>query len=173
MGVSLSPYLNIADNFTLRKETELVFNENGFESVKHCDRAIATDLGDWSQLIGKAFSGSCVYETVFTLPAEKIEKEGELDLGDVRFSACVYLNDKPLGASLMPPHRIKIPAGVLNAENALKIGVTNTSANLYAHTDYFDKWSIKELSPYFEDELDYAKDFVSGGLYGPVTLYTE
>ena len=25
------------------------------------------------------------------------------------------------------------------------------------NTDYFDKWSIKELSPYFEAELDYEK----------------
>ena len=73
----------------------------------------------------------------------------------------------------MPPYSLKIPAGLLQKENILKIVVTNTSADWYINTDYFDKWSIKELSPYFETELDYAKDSVSGGLYGPVTLYTE
>lgn len=41
------------------------------------------------------------------------------------------------------------------------------------HTNYFDKWNINELSPYFEVEKDFAKDFVSGGLYGPVAIYTE
>ena len=164
---------SFADNFTLRKETELVFGKSGFECVKHCGKAVATDLGDWSNFAGKAFSGSCVYETCFTLPAKKIGKEGELDLGDVHFAASVYLNDRPLGTAFMPPYKIKIPADVLSRENTLKISVTNTSANLYAHTDYFDKWSIKELSPYFEDELVYSKAFESGGLYGPVTLYIK
>ena len=73
----------------------------------------------------------------------------------------------------MPPYRLKIPKNLLAKENKLKIVVTNTSSNWYVHTDYFDKWTVKELSPYFETELDYAKDSVSGGLYGPVVLYTE
>ena len=60
----------------------------------------------------------------------------------------------------------------LAENNKLKITVTNTSANWYAHTDYFKKWEVKELSPYFEAELDFAKDLVSGGLSEPVTLYT-
>ena len=58
-------------------------------------------------------------------------------------------------------------------ENELKIVVTNTSANWYVNTDYFDEWKTEELSPYFDTELEYAKDSVSGGLYGPVVLYTE
>ena len=72
----------------------------------------------------------------------------------------------------MPPYRVKIPADVLKQENTIKITVTNTSANLYAHTDFFDKWSVKELSPYFDDELAYSNEFLSGGLFGPVMLYT-
>ena len=94
-------------------------------------------------------------------------------LGAVCYTAQVYLNDKLLGNALLPPYSLKIPADLLQTENNLKIVVTNTSANWYLHTDYFDKWSIKELSPYFEAELEYAKDSVSGGLYGPVTIYTE
>jgi hypothetical protein len=84
------------------------------------------------------------------------------------FAASVYLNGQFLGTSLTPPYRLNIPEGLLKKENKLKIVVTNTSANWYLHTDYFDKWSINELSPYFEAELEYAKDSVSGGLYGPV-----
>ncbi|MBO5064846.1 MAG: hypothetical protein J6D06_01895 [Clostridia bacterium] len=71
----------------------------------------------------------------------------------------------------MPPYKFKISSGALDKNNTLKIVVTNTSANWYTHTDYFDKWSINELSPYFEAEMNFAKDFVSGGLYGPVALY--
>ena len=164
---------NITNDFLFRKEIELTCDENGFQNIKHSENAVPVNLGDWSLLIGSAYSGSGVYETTFTLPTEKVGKQGELYLGDVHFMAQVYLNDQPLGATLMPPYSVKIPEGVLSANNTLKVVVTNTPANWYIHTDYFDKWNIKELSPYFEAELDFAKDFVSGGLYGPVILYTE
>ena len=164
---------DITSGFMFRKENELVCNEDGFDNINHSDKAVPVTLGDWSCLLGNSYSGSGVYEAEFTLPTEKIGKEGEIALGDVCYAAQVYLNDKLLGNALVPPYRLKIPAGLLQKENKLKIVVTNTSANWYLHTDYFDKWSIKELSPYFEAELEYAKDSVSGGLYGPVTLYTE
>lgn len=164
---------DISDNFIFRKENELICNESGFETIKNQDNATAATLGDWSGFIGSAYSGSGVYDATFTLPEDKKDKEGEIDLGDVRYAAEVFLNGRPLGAALTTPYRLKVPVGVLKKENTLKIVVTNTSANWYAHTDYFDKWTIKELSPYFETELSYAKDFSSGGLYGPVVLYTE
>ena len=164
---------DIDDNFTFRKETELICDENGFESVNHSDKSTNIKLGDWSSLIGSAYSGSCAYETMFTLPDEMIGKIGKISLGDVHFAATVYLNERCLGTALMPPYNLNIPEDLLVKENKLKIVVTNTSANWYIHTDYFDKWSTRELSPYFETELDYAKDSVSGGLYGPVVLYTE
>lgn len=164
---------DIADNFTFRKETELICTENGFENIVHSDKAVPVKLGDWSSLIGSAYSGSCAYETTFTLPDEMIGKIGKISLGDVRFAATVYLNERCLGTALMPPYNLNIPEDLLVKENKLKIVVTNTSANWYTHTDYFDKWSTRELSPYFETELDYAKDSVSGGLYGLVVLYTE
>ncbi len=164
---------DVADNFVFRKELELICNENGFENIKHSNESTSISLGDWSDLVGSAYSGSGVYETTFTLPAEKVGKEGEIDLGDVHFAAEVYLNDKLLGLALMPPYKIKIPADVLGESNNLKIVVTNTVANRYVYTDYFDNRNIKELSPYFEAELNYAEDYVSGGLYGPVVVYTE
>lgn len=163
----------ILNDFLLRKETELTCNENGFENISHSEKAVPVKLGDWSYLIGSSYSGSCVYETNFTLPEEKAGKEGEINLGDVHFVASVYLNGKPLGTNLMSPYSFKIPFGVLKKENKLKIVVTNTSSNWYIHTDYFDKWKTEELSPYFDGEKKFAKDSVSGGLYGPVVIYTE
>ncbi len=160
-------------DFVFSKETELICDENGFLNTKHSDKAVPVELGDWAYLIGSAYSGSGVYETTFTLSADKVGRAGEIDLGNVHFTADVYLNNQPLGTILAPPYRAEIPEGVLDIENKLKIVVTNTSANWYVHTDYFDKWNIEELSPYFEAEMDFAKDYVSGGLYGPVTLYTE
>ncbi len=164
---------DIIGELLFRKDEELVCGENGFESIVHSEKAMPVQLGDWAECVGSDYSGSGIYETVFTLPAEKAGKSGIIDLGEVHFAAAVYLNDRLLGASIMPPYRLEIPAGLLQKENSLKIVVTNTSANWYLHSHYFDKWSIKELSPYFEAELDYAKDSLSGGLYGPVVLYTE
>lgn len=165
--------VNIPDTFMLRKLTELDFGENGFFNTEHSEGEVPVRLGDWSYLTGNAYSGSCAYEAVFMVPDEAVGRAGEISLGDVHFTASVYLNDRFLGTALMPPYRIGIPSKLLEKENKLKIVVTNTSANRYLNTKYFDKWSIKELSPYFEAELDYAGDFVSGGLYGPVVLYTE
>ena len=164
---------NITSNFTFKKETELKCNENGFDNINHSEKSVPIKLGDWSSLVGSAYSGSGVYETCFTLPTEKTGEKGELNLGDVHFVASAYLNGYSLGVSLTPPYKFKIPAGVLKENNTLKIVVTNTSANWYVHTDYFKKWKTEELSQYFNGEVEYAKDFVSGGLYGPVTICTE
>ena len=163
----------ITNNFIFSKNIELICNENGFDNINHNEKPRPVTLGDWSKLIGNAYSGSCVYETSFEISDDKIGKEGELDLGEVHYSASVHLNNQYLGTVLASPYRLRIPSDLLKKNNALRVIVTNTSANRYVNTDYFDKWDIKELSPYFEGELEYAKDLVSGGLYGPVTLKTE
>lgn len=165
--------LVLSNEFELRREIELVCNENGFNKIKHYETATPVKLGDWSYLIGSAYSGSCTYETTFTLTDNMIGKEGELRIEEVCFSASAYLNGKSLGTALMSPYKFTVPRDLLTKENKLEIVVTNTSANWYLHTDYFDKWSDKELSPYFEAEINYAKDSVAGGLYGPIVLYTE
>ena len=164
---------NITENFTFKKERELICDENGFDNIIHSENAIHTHLEDWSSLVGSAYSGSGVYETNFSLPLEKKGKSGELNLGDVHFVAAAYLNGHSLGVSLAPPYKFKIPGGLLSENNTLKVVVTNASANWYVHTDYFSKWKTEELSEYFAGEIEYAKDFLSGGLYGPVTIYTE
>ncbi len=163
--------INITSNFTFKKETELVCDENGFNNINYSEKSVSVTLGDWSQFVGSAYSGSGVYGTCFSLPTEKVGKEGELNLGEVHFVASVFLNEHSLGTVIAQPYKFKIPAGVLKENNTLKIVVTNTTANWYVHTDYFDKWKTEELSQYFETEKEYAKDFVSGGLYGPVELY--
>ena len=164
--------ITLTNDFLFRKELELACDENGFKNIKHSDNSTSVKLGDWAEYIGEAYSGSCVYEAELKLPSEMVGKQGEIDLGDVCFTASVILNNEHLGTAIMPPYRLKIPEGLLSESNTLKITVTNTSANWYTHTDYFDKWKTKELSPYFEVEKEYAKDITSGGLYGPVEICT-
>lgn len=165
--------LEIINDFLFSKGTELTCNENGFENINHAYNAMPVSPGDWSSLIGGAYSGSGIYETGFSIPDESVGKAGKINLGDVHYSASVYLNEKPLGTALMPPYSVEIPEGILAKNNTLKVIVANTSANWYYHTDYFDKWKTEELSPYFEGEKEYSGDFISGGLFGPVVIYTE
>ena len=165
--------LSVTDDFLFRKDIELTCDENGFENIKHTEEPMPIALGCWSKLVGEAYSGSCAYETKFNLPTEMVGKQGEINLCDVHYTASVILNNQFLGTAIMPPYRLKIPEGLLSESNSLKITVTNTSANWYTHTDYFDKWKTEELSPYFDVEKEYAKDYVSGGLYGPVEIYIK
>lgn len=165
--------LNIAGGFLFRRAEEQTCDENGFGTVLHTDEAVPVRLGDWAAYVGEAYSGSGVYETAFPVPPGMIGQEGVLDLGEVHDTAAVCLNGRPLGTVLAPPYRVSVPAGLLRAQNSLKVVVTNTDANWYASTDYFDQWQTNELSPYFAGERDYAKAYAAGGLYGPVSLCTE
>lgn len=161
----------VNDGFSLRKKTQLLINEDGFYNVAHTENSFPASLCEWSEYVGKEYSGSCVYETRFSVPKEEIGKEGEISLGEVYFSAKVTLNGKELGTGLSSPYRFKIPSGILDEVNSLKITVINTSANLYTHTDFFDNYKENELSPYFNAEREFARDYVKGGLSGPVTIF--
>ena len=163
--------IDLTGGFSFSKCSELGFDENGFCVTEHSREMIEAPLGDWESLVGSGYSGSGIYETEFILAPENTGRAGEINLGGVHHTASVYLNDVFLGTAIMPEYRFKIPAGVLCEKNRLKVIVTNTSANWYIHTDYFDRYSINELSPYFEDELRYAGDHASGGLLGPVRIF--
>jgi len=52
-----------------------------------------------------------------------------LDLGDVRETARVILNGKPVGDLLWPPYRLRVEQFLQPGENSLTVVVTNTMAN--------------------------------------------
>ena len=163
----------ITAHFQFQKDRELTAGEKGFTDIVHQEDPVPVSLGSWIPAVGAAYSGSGTYTAEFALEDGMVGKSGMLDLGKVCYSAQVSINGCDLGTVLMPPYRVVIPAGALKKNNELSVTVTNTSANWYVHTDYFDQWSIKQLSPYFEPERKYAKDTVDGGLYGPVKLQLE
>lgn len=65
--------------------------------------------------------------------------EGEgyvIDLGDVRESARVYINDTYVGTAWCVPYTLNLPANILRkGRNSLRIEVTNLPANRIAHYD--------------------------------------
>ena len=163
--------MDVQNTFAFRREKELVCDDNGFAFTVHTEEPVLLELGDWEAFVGSAYSGSGVYTTTFQLSEEQIGKEVWMDLGEVHHTAYVKLNGREIGTLLMPPYRLSVPKGALKSENQLEITVVNTAGNWYVHTDYFEKWDIRELSPYFKAEREIAKDFMSGGLYGPIKLW--
>jgi hypothetical protein len=92
----------------------------------------ATDLSwlqSWTELGDeyKAFSGTASYEIEFDRP--EIEADNwKLNLGDVRESARVWLNDQYLGTCWSIPYTLNTGA-LKSGKNKLTIQVTNLPAN--------------------------------------------
>ena len=170
---SFSDELQIVTPFMLGKKCGQTCSDDGFEEIMCFEEPVQTELGSWSNSVGSDFSGSGEYVTEFEALSEYVGKCCELDLGKVCYTARAELNGVELGTVLVSPYCFEIPSGVLKEKNRLKITVTNTVANWYIHTDYFDRWEKNQLSTYFEGELRYAADYADGGLYGPVVLRFE
>lgn len=78
---------------------------------------------------GRAFSGTAVYETTFTLP--KGVEEAVLDLGRVDMIADVTLNGKAVGVLWASPYKLTVKGKP--GKNTLRIAVTGTWFNRLAY----------------------------------------
>ena len=112
---------------------------------------------------GKAFSGTAVYETTFTLP--KGVKEVVLDLGRVDMIADVTLNGEPVGVLWASPYRLTLKGKP--GKNTLKVAVTGTWFNRLAYDagqpeDQRKTWTIAGPDP--------GSPLRESGLLGPVRL---
>ena len=112
---------------------------------------------------GKAFSGTAVYETTFTLP--RGVKEVVLDLGRVDMIADVSLNGEPAGVLWARPYKLTIPGKP--GRNTLRIAVTGTWFNRLAYDagqpeDRRKTWTIAGPEP--------GSPLRESGLLGPVRL---
>lgn len=84
-----------------------------------------TELGDEKMLY---FSGEAAYSTEFECP--DFSKDLEIDLGDLREMATVFVNGNKVGALWCVPYVLRIPSKVLKTgKNLLEIRVTNLSFN--------------------------------------------
>lgn len=97
----------------------------------------------------KITMGTGVYETSFEIPAKKVKgKKGKvqyvadiaenyaIDLGDVRESARVYINNVYVGCAWAVPYVLQFEGSVLKpGANTLRVEVTNLPANRIADLD--------------------------------------
>lgn len=126
----------------------------------------------------KYFSGVATYSNTFTLKADELgaQKRVQLDLGQVRFVAEVYVNGQSQGIVWKPPYRVDVTDAVKVGVNQLIVEVANTWSNRlvgdaqnpdgkqFCRTN-IDKSLTWEV-PWEETPL------LESGLLGPVKLIT-
>jgi hypothetical protein len=84
----------------------------------------------------KELMGTGVYETSFSLSAKDVENGAyRIDLGDVRESARVYINDTYVGCAWCVPFTLDFDDILHEGENTIRIEVTNLPANRIAAYD--------------------------------------
>ena len=85
----------------------------------------------------KVTMGTGVYTTQVKLTAKQLKgaKGWMIDLGDVRESARVYVNDKLLGCAWCVPYQLDLGKAFKPGVNTIRIEVTNLPANRIADLD--------------------------------------
>lgn len=120
--------------------------------------------------------GTGVYTTHFNVPKKDVKgATWQLDLGDVRESARVYVNDHYVGTVWAAPFVLDFDKYVKAGKNVLRIEVTNLPANRIAAMDRENKpWrKFKEINlvDINYKRTNYANwDVVPSGLNSGVTL---
>jgi len=89
-----------------------------------------TPLRSWTELGLAWFSGRCVYRTSFSLEKTAGHRI-DVDLGDVRECAEVWMNGQPVGTRLWPPYRLDITEWVRPGQNELAVVVSNLLSNQF------------------------------------------
>lgn len=129
-----------------------------------------TDLGDDKTNV---FSGTGIYNTSFKLSDTKA-KYWEIDLGDLRESAKVWINDTYVGIVWALPFKFRTNL-LQEGRNTLRIQVTNLPANRIKGVEERGReWKI-----FYEINMvnkDYKKfdatrwDYTPSGLLGPISI---
>lgn len=124
----------------------------------------------------KVTMGTGAYATTVTMTADEAAADWCLDLGDVRESARVFINDEFVGCAWSVPFVLDCSGAFKAGENSVRIEVTNLPANRIADLDRRGvQW--RKFNEINVVNLQYKKDSygvwdpVKSGLNSPVTLY--
>ena len=101
------------------------------------DTFVLNKLQTWESLSADAAvtMGTGVYTTTFKLSAKQAKQQWQIDLGDVRESARVYINDRFIGCAWAVPFVLDCGDALRKGKNVLRIEVTNLPANRISDLD--------------------------------------
>jgi hypothetical protein len=130
------------------------------------------NLGSWTEQGLYWYSGKAVYSKVFDLPNSYIGSDNRLllELGDVRYCAEIWINDKLVKYSPWSPHSADITDFVHPGHNQLVVVVANLLAN-EKQWDIFDSSLTNSRSRFLHEGVVLREpDCLKSGLIGPVNL---
>jgi len=130
-------------------------------------------LLSWTTLAkSRYFSGTGTYEAEFDAPA--FQGLGvDLDLGSVRETADIHINDAPAGVAWMRPYRCDITRLIKPGKNRIRVDVTNLLINKILgdgpidYSEVYAKYG-RRFPP--GDEWEVVREPLPSGLLGPVRL---
>jgi len=131
------------------------------------------ELRSWTALAkSRFFSGRGVYEAEFEAP--RFNEFGVvLDLGAVRETADVRLNNAPAGVAWMRPYRVDVTRLLRPGRNRLRVDVTNLLINQVLGDGPIDYSAVyAKYGRRFPagDEWEVVREPLPSGLLGPVRL---
>ena len=171
--LSLTPSTTLSLNgpWTLTFTEEVPRVSNTFQLDK---------LQTWETLSDSAAvtMGTGIYTTTFQLSKQQAKQHWMLDLGDVRESARVYINDHFIGCAWAVPFILDCRNALRKGKNTLRIEVTNLPANRIADMDRRGiKW--RKFNEINIVDINYKKTTyenwvpVKSGLNSEVKLYVK
>jgi hypothetical protein len=129
-------------------------------------------LGSWTEEPGLLhFSGTAVYSTTIELP-EAASGRVELDLGEVREIADVWVNGAQAGIAWKRPYRVDVSKVVRVGTNTLQIKVTNLWSNAMLGMPQPDYTALRAtFGNRFPDPVEWKRCRpLPSGLLGPTRL---
>lgn len=116
----------------------------------------------------KYFSGTATYQNTFKMPALAKGATYEIDLGEVKNIAEVFINGKNVGTAWKKPFKLTITEGLKTGDNTIEIKVTNLWVNRLigdAQPDVKQKITFTTM-PFYRGQ----EPLLPSGLMGPVVI---
>ena len=146
-GISRLPLKSEPEELQLKGPWTLSFIE---ESPNVAETFILDTLQTWESLSPETAvtMGTGVYTTTFRMTKEQAKQRWKIDLGDVRESARVYINNHYIGCAWAVPYILDCRDALKRGDNELRIEVTNLPANRISNMDRKGiKWrKMKEIN---------------------------
>ena len=127
-------------------------------------------MPSWHELGFGDYSGFMSYSTRFRWDGDTTE--ATLDLGEVRYAATVWLDERRVGDVVFTPFRILL-SGLEKGEHTLRVDVLNTLANSICGTEEREAELEKKgafIGTYAPLYLPLDRQKIPSGLIGPVVL---
>ena len=155
------------EKINIPKNSNIIVIKNGEDAnglsepaAFYCNNWSETELVSWLDMGLRRFTGFIDYESTLDLPSNSLSVN--IDLGNVRYMAEVWLNEKKIGERLWPPYVFNT-SSVREGKNKIRVRVGNLMANKMGGEDDLGKlrtWG-------WQNPPDSSFE---AGLFGPVKV---